>query len=247
MGKSRNRIKAGRKNIQKRHNKNNENDFEASPAGDDDEYQPPIKRRRKFQNQASMCFIMIGVLESIFSKYVTCRACNQGTLAIDITQYNKLNTHIILVCDFCEIENRIWSGPKNFNESALMAAKYSGIKTGQLESFARCLNFGFTNDNGKQFSVNLFEANTQELNRKQNIQLDKMKQANEQQILDEILADKTAEVELAADGMYPIRTNSGACVSSIMATVNGKTKIIGNKCRKTVFFSYRIFCKNTLF
>ena len=229
MGKSRKRIKAGKKNIQKRHdaNKNNEIDYEASSAGDDDEYQPSIKCRRKFQNQRSMCYMEIGVLESMFSKYATCRACNQGTLDIDITQYNKLNAHIILVCNYCEIEHREWTGPKNFNESALMAAKYSGIKTGQLENFARLTNMGFTNDNGKHFAVNLFKENTQEMNRDLNIKLDEMKKDDEQKLLEEILADKTAEVEFAADGMYPIRSNSGICVSSIMAKRNGQPKIIG--------------------
>ena len=234
MAKSRNRIKAGRKNAQKQYatQQNNEVDFEASSAGDDYEYQPSIKRRRKFQNQGSMCFMMIGVLEAMFSKYVTCRACNQGTLDIDITQYNKLNAHIILICDYCGIENRIWAAPKNFNESALMAAKYTGIKNGQLESFARLTNMGFTNDKGKQFTVNLFEANTQELNRELNIKLDEMNQADQQKILENLLADKTAELELAADGMYPIRTNSGICVSSIWAKINGQTKIIGNNSKK---------------
>ena len=229
MGKSRKRIKAGKKNIQKRHdaNKNNEIEYEASSAGDDDEYQPSIKCRRKFQNQRSMCYMEIGVLESMFSKYATCRACNQGTLDIDITQYNKLNAHIILVCNYCGIEHREWTGPKNFNESALMAAKYSGIKTGQLENFARLTNMGFTNGNGKHFAVNLFKENTQEMNRDLNIKLDEMKKDDEQKFLEEILADKTAEVEFAADGMYPIRSNSGICVSSIMAKRNGQTKIIG--------------------
>ena len=65
------------------------------PHLDDDEYQPAIKRRRKHQNQRSMCFIIIGALESMFSKYV--RECYQGTLDIDIAQYDKLITHLILI------------------------------------------------------------------------------------------------------------------------------------------------------
>ena len=113
-----------------------------------------------------------------------------------------------------------------------MAAKYCGIKTGQLESFGRCINMGFTNNNGKQFSVNLFEENTQELNRKQNIQLDEMKKGDENNKLEALLANKTAELDLAADGMYPIRSNSGICVSSIMAKINGQWKIIGNDTKK---------------
>ena len=40
--------------------------------------------------------------------------------------------------------------------------------------------------------------------------------------LEALLADKTAELDLAADGMYPIRTNGGICVSSIMAKINGQ-------------------------
>ena len=229
---SRKKRKAARANVRKaRHvqaaQHNNENIFEEPTAGDDEDFQPTIKRRRKFHNQRSMCFMEIGVLGSMFSKYATCRVCNQGTLDIDITQYNKLNTHIILVCGHCGIEHREWTGPKNFNESALMAAKYSGIKTSQLENFARLLNMGFTNDDGKHFSVNLFKENTQQMNRDLNIKLDEMKKADEQKFLEEVLADKTAEVEFAADGMYPIRTNSGICVSSIMAKRNGQTKIIG--------------------
>ena len=248
MAKSRNRIKAGRKNAKKQwaSKSNNENDFDASSAGDDDEYQPSIKRRRKFQNQRSMCWTEMGVLESIFSKYCTCRACNIGTLNIDITQYNKLNAHIILICDHCGIEHREWMGPKNFNESALMAGKYSGIKTGQLENFARLTNMGFTNNNGKHFAVNLFKENTQEMNRDLNIKLDQMKKADEQKILEEVLADKTAEVEYAADGMYPIKSNSGICVSSIMAKINGQNKIIGKNIKNgkigfTVFFENHSF------
>ena len=91
---------------------------------------------------------------------------------------------------------------------------------------------GFTNDNGKHFSINLFEEKTQDFNRKLNIQLDEMKKSDEQKFLETLLADKTADLDLAADGMYPIRTNSGICVSSIMAKINGQIKIIGNKYKK---------------
>ena len=179
-----------------------------------------------------MCFIMLGTLQLMFSEYATCRACKKGTLNIDITQYKKLNTHIVLICDFCGIEHRKWTSPKNFNESAMMAAKYTGIKTGQLENFAKLTNMGYTNDNGKHFAVNLFEASTQEMNSELNVKLDEMKKADEQKFLETLLADEKADLELAADGMYPIRTNSGACVSSIMAKINGQRKIIGKDYKK---------------
>ena len=39
-----------------------------------------------------------------------------------------------------------------------------------------------------------------------------MKKGDENEKLEALLADKTAELDLAADGMYPIRTNSGICV-----------------------------------
>ena len=237
---SRKKRKAARENVQKpRHVqaalKNNDNNFEQPSAGDDEDFQPTIKQPRKFQNHESMCFIMIGVLSSVLSQHTIRGACRQGTLDIDVTQYNKLNTHVVTQCNFCGIERRFWTAPKNFSEASLMAAKYCGIKTGQLESFGRCINMGFTNNNGKQFSVNLFEENTQELNRKQNIQLDEMKKVDENKKLEALLADKTAELELAADGMYPIRTNSGICVSSIMAKINGQWKIIGNDTKNGKF------------
>ena len=169
-------------------------------------------------------------------------------MEVDVTQYNKLNTHVVMQCDFCGIERKMWTAPNNFYEAALMAAKYSGIKTGQLEKFAKLTNMGFKNDNGKHFSVNLFKENAQEMNRDLNIKLDEMKKADEQKFLKEVLADKTAEVEFAADGMYPIRTNSGICVSSIMAKMHGQTKIIGKyikngKIRFTVFFRKHSFFK----
>lgn len=251
---SRKKRKAARENVQKaRHvqaaQKNNENNSEQASVGEDEDYQPSIKQPRTFHNQGSMCFMMIGIFSSFLSQHTICGACRQGTLDIDVTQYNKLNAHVVVECDFCGKKRRFWTAPKNFNGAALMAAKYSGIKTGQLESFGRLTNMGYTNNNGKQFSVNLFEESTQELNRNQNIQLVEMKEVDEHKILETLLADQKAELELAADGMYPIRTNSGACVSSIMAKVHGQWKIIGNKTKNgkflfTVFFEKHSFSRN---
>ena len=137
---SRKKRKAARENVQKPRQvqaalKNNDNNFEQPSAGDDEDFQPTIKQPRKFQNHESMCFIMIGVLSSVLSQHTIRGACRQGTLDIDVTQYNKLNTHVVTQCNFCGIERRFWTAPKNFSEASLMAAKYCGIKTGQLESF----------------------------------------------------------------------------------------------------------------
>ena len=137
---SRKKRKAGRENGKKaRHvqaaRKNNENNSEEASAGEDEDYQPSIKQPRKFHNQESMCFMMIGIFSSFLSQHTICGACRQGTLDIYVTQYNKLNTYVVTQCNFCGIERRFWTAPKNFSEASLMAAKYCGIKTGQLESF----------------------------------------------------------------------------------------------------------------
>ena len=73
-----------------------------------------------------------------------------------------------------------------------------------------------------------------------------MKKGDENKKLEALLADKTAELELAADGMYPIRTNSGICVSSIMAKINEQWKIIGNDTKNGKFW-LTVFLKITLF
>ena len=45
----------------------------------------------------------------------------------------------------------------------------------------------------------------------------------------------TEKVQLAIDGMYPVRNDSGICVSSVMARVNGAKKIIGKSYKKHSF------------
>ena len=178
------------------------------------------------RNKRSMFFMSIEVLQCILNG-TTCRDCKEGTIQVDITSYNIFNTHLLFQCDFCKKEKFQWSGPNNLNKAVFMAGKFTGIKKGQLGNFTKCLNFGFENQNGKQWAVNVREKHTIALNRELDVSLDQMKIENEKKILAEVQAiDDKSVIKLACDGYYPIRKNSGVCVSTAMVSINGTTKVL---------------------
>ena len=53
-------------------------------AAGSDNYEPPTKEPRKFQNQSSMCLIVISVLNAILKDWTVCRECRQGHLQCEI-------------------------------------------------------------------------------------------------------------------------------------------------------------------
>ena len=243
MGKSRKRQKNGRINGAKARQVRNAIERAAierdqqDAAGSDEDFAPPAKPQRKFQNNSSMCLIENGIINSILKELTLCRECRQGTLQCDITSYSCINANLVFVCDHCGIERYKWSGPENINQAAIMATKYAGIKMRQLENWATCMNFGFRNNNGKDYVVNLSEEKTTKINEEVNIKLDEMKKTDEAELGYQLQQQKDKdEVELASDGMYPIRNDSGICLSSVMATIDGTKKIIGKIFIKTLYF-----------
>ena len=248
MGKSRKRQKNGKINGAKARQVRNaieraaiERDRQDHAAGSDDDFEPPAKQKRKFHNNSSMCLMQNGVINSILKEFTSCRECHQGTLQCDITSYSGINANLVFVCDNCGIERYKWSGPDNINEAAIMATKYAGIKMRQFENWATCMNFGFRNNNGKDFTVNLSKTKTTKINEDINIRLDEMKKTDEEALRQQ-LCERTdkEQLELASDGMYPIRNDSGICLASVMATIDGSKKIIGE------MFIITLYEKNTL-
>ena len=235
MGKSRKRQKNGRINGAKASQVRNaieraaiERDRQALSAGSDDDFEPPAKHQRKFHNNSSMFLMAISILNSILKDYTVCKACREGTLQCDITSYSSINSKLVFVCDQCGIERFKWSGPENISQGPVMATKYAGIKMTQLQRWLTCMNFGFKNNNDKDYVVNLFETKTTKINEDINIKLDGMKKTIEQENFQQLQQQPNKdEIELACDGMYPIRNDSGICLSSVMATIDGEKKIIG--------------------
>ena len=204
------------------------NNYESDADGSDDDYDPPTKQPRKFQNQSSSFLMVVSVLNSILKDFTVCRECRTGHLQCDVTSYSCLNTNLVFECGHCKIVRKKWSGPTNISQAAIMAAKYAGMKMKQLQYWLSCMNFGFKNDNGKNYCVNLSKSKSIQYNEDINIKLHEMKEKDEamfhQQLLEQTNND---QVELAIDGMYPIRNDSGICLSSVMAKINGTRKIIG--------------------
>ena len=235
MGKSRKRQKNGKINGAKARQVRNaierraiERDQQDHAAGSDDDFEPPAKQQRQFHNNSSMCLMQNSVINSILKEFTSCQECHQGTLQCDITSYSGINANLVFVCDHCGIERNKWSGPENINQAAIMATKYAGIKMKQFENWATCMNFGFKNNNGKDYVVNLSETKTTKINEEVNIQLDQMKKADEAELFQQLQGQPDQDkIELASDGMYPIRNDSGICLSSVMATIDGEKKIIG--------------------
>ena len=241
MGRKSKRQQAGYKNVQNSGHfraaadKKNQQETTAGDT-DDDNYEPPTKQPRKFQNQSSTFLMVVSVLNSILEDFTVCRACRVGFLQCDVTSYSCVNTNLVFECNHCKIIRKKWSGPTNISHAAMMAAKYAGMKIKQLQYWLSCMNFGFTNDNGKQYAVNLSKSKSIQINEDINIKLHEMKECDEAMFHQQLLEQTdNGQVELAIDGMYPIRNDSGICLSSVMAKINGTRKIIGKIARKTPF------------
>lgn len=216
-----------REQLERERNERENND---SAAGSDDEnFEPPIKQSRHVQNSFTLCFIVISFLESILSDLVVCKECLQGTLQVTVLSFSGYNAHLAFTCNNCGVEHKKWTGPKNLTEAVFMAAKFAGIKLGQLGNWSKCMNMGFTNQNGKHSTVTVKSNKAQKINETLNIRLDEMKKEDENQLHQSLMnnGNKDENLTLAIDGMYPIRNNSGICVSTVMAKINGKCKIIG--------------------
>ena len=199
-----------------------------SDTDNDETWQEParIPTRVFGRNRRSMFFMSLEVLQCILNGTI-CLVCKEGTIQVDITSYRIFNTHLLLLCNVCKKEIFHWSGPENLNKAVLMAGEFTGIKQGQLGNFTKCLNFGFEGQNGKKWTVNVRENHAVQLNRQLDISLDKMKIEDQNEVLEEVKAieDKSV-VKLACDGYYPIRKNSGICVSTAMVSINGSSKIL---------------------
>ena len=206
-----------------------ERERQDAAGSDNDDFEPPTKQSRQVRNSSTLCFIVIGFIESILSDLVVCKECLQGTLQVTVLSFSGYNAHIAFTCDNCGVEHKKWTGPKNITEAVFMAAKFAGIKIGQLGYWSKCMNMGFTNQKGQHFTVSVTSKKAESTNEQLNIQLDQMKNENENQLQQSLIesGNKDESVTLAIDGMYPIRNNSGICVSTVMAKFNGKCKIIG--------------------
>ena len=104
MGKSRKRRKAGLMNNLKtermqalaRAQLDSENECS-------DNYEPPAKQERRFENQSSAFLMVISVLNSILKDFTLCRECRQGSLQCDVTSYSCMNTNLIFECNHCRV------------------------------------------------------------------------------------------------------------------------------------------------
>ena len=231
-----------------------DSDLDCDETSSDHEWQAPAGQSTRIfgRNKRSMFFMSLEVLQCILNG-TTCRECNNGVIQVDITSYNIFNANLLLQCDFCKKEKSQWSGPDNLNKAVFMAGKFTGIKKGQLGNFTKCLNFGFVGQNGKKWTVNVRKDHAVELNRQLDISLDKMKIEDQKGILEEVKAasDKSM-VKLACDGYYPIRKNSGVCVSTAMVSVNGTSKVLGEcfyekECFFIIFFKIHKFFSEECF
>ena len=232
MGRKSKKQKTGYKNVQNaRHVRTaaKNRGWQESSAGDsDDNYEPPKKQQRHFDNSSTLVFMMIGSMGSIMRDFAVCAECKTGTLDVSPISNNGYNTNLAFTCNFCRVERRKWTGENNMTDAVFMAAKYSGIKSGQLENWSKCMNMGHTNAQGNHTTVTTKSRKAKQTNEKLNILLDEMKNNDEQEFHRSLLETNNMEdIKLAVDGMYPIRNNSGICVSTVMAKINGKCRIIG--------------------
>lgn len=202
-------------------------DTDNDETSDEDWQEPTRIPTRVFgRNKRSMFFMSLEVLQCILNG-TKCRVCNEGTIQVDITSYSIYNTHLLLVCDVCKKEKFHWSGPDNLNKAIMMACKFTGIKKGQFGNFTKCLNFGFEGQNGKKWTVNVRGDQAVAMNRQLDIALDMMKIEDEKKILEEVRAIEDKSVAtLSCDGYYPIKKNSGICVSTAMVSINGSHKVL---------------------
>ena len=195
---------------------------------------------RRVDNSPSMLFMNMMRLEMILDIASNC-VCGSPKYKPDVSSYQGFNCNVLLRCN-CGNTKRMWAAPENFDQASLAACKLSGIKTGQIQQYLTCLNFGYTNNEGKSYTVNMWKPRISKMSQDLDIKLDGMKKIDEQSFLNQILSSNdTKEVEIATDGMYPIRNNSGICVSSVMSTVDGVKKII---CKSKKYSNFRntVFC-----
>ena len=177
-------------------------------------------------DNSSTSFIMqLKMLQIILDAASNCE-CNRPRYKIQIASFQGFNCHLVMTCT-CGNQKRIWAAPENFDEACLLACKLSGIKQGQIQDFMTFMNFGYQNDNGQTFTINIYGRRLTRVSQELDIKLDCMKKADEQKFFNQILAATDTEVvDIQTDGMYPIRNNSGICVSSVMGSINGEKKII---------------------
>ena len=226
-----------------------ERERQGAAGSDNEDFEPPTKQSRQVRNSSTLCFIVIGFLESILSDLVVCKECLQGTLQVTVLSFSGYNAHIAFTCNNCGVEHKKWTGPKNMTEAVFMAAKFAGLKLGQLGHWSKCMNMGFTNEKGQHFTVSVTSKKAKSTNEELNIQLVEMKNEKENQLHQSLIesGNKDESVTLAIDGMYPIRNNSGICVSTVMAKINGTCKIIGKIIKKHSFLNIHSLQKNGKF
>ena len=180
---------------------------------------------RPYDNSSSSFIMTILMLQTVVDAASWCD-CNMPNYKIDVASYRGFNCNLLLVCK-CGNEKRLWAAPENLDEGCLLACKLSGIQLKQIENFMTFMNFGYTNQRGQSHTVNVYHDRIRNLSQALDIKLDEMKKTDEQNLFDQILASSDIKVvEISTDGMYPIRNNSGICVSSVMGTINGVKKII---------------------
>ena len=165
------------------------------------------------------------MLQMVVDAASTCD-CSRPRYKIQIASFQGFNCHLVMTCS-CGNQKTIWAAPENFDEACLLACKLSGIKQGQIQDFMTFMNFGYENDNGQTFTVNIYGRRLTRLSQELDIKLDCMKKQDEEKFFNQILAATDTEVaKVETDGMYPIRNNSGICVSSVMGSIHGEKKII---------------------
>ena len=194
---------------------------------------------RIIDNSSSMFFGSIIRLQMMIDVATSCD-CNHPRYKVNPASYKGFNCNIEMICK-CGNTKRIWAAPENYDEACLLGCKLSGIKQGQIQDLLTCLNFGYTNESDKTYRVNVFGEKLRKLSQGLDIKLDEMKKEDERTFFNQILSwSNTEVVEVSTDGMYPIRNNSGICVSSVMGSINGVKKIICKLYEKR-FFQKTVF------
>ena len=180
---------------------------------------------RNNDNSSTSFIMQLKMLQMVVDAASTCD-CSRPRYKIQIASFQGFNCHLVMTCS-CGNQKTIWAAPENFDEACLLACKLSGIKQGQIQDFMTFMNFGYENDNGQTFTVNIYGRRLTRLSQELDIKLDCMKKQDEEKFFNQILAATDTEVvKVETDGMYPIRNNSGICVSSVMGSINGEKKII---------------------
>ena len=199
---------------------------------------------RPVDNSSSCFFFSLLMLQTMLDTATSCDG-QSPKYTLDIASYKGTRCNLSMICR-CGIAKTIWTTPENFDEALLLGCKLSGIQQGQLQDLLTSLNFGHKNDKEKTYTVNIYGPRLRKLSQELDIKLDEMKKEDEANIFKQILASSSTElVHLSTDGMYPIRNNSGICVSSVMGSINGVKKII---CKSKIgIFKKPSFSKNRFY